>query len=169
MSQLRRTTLVDDLDGSEATETVTFAIDGASYEIDLSAENAVTIRSQLAKYVRAARPATVTGAKAATVAGEVESVQIATVPIESVSTTTASNGRADTARASFATSRRVTSNGHPNANGRATTNGHSSRPVAPPSQAALRAWARARGIYVPARGRISNAVFDEFLAAHRGV
>ena len=32
--------LVDDLDGSDADQTVTFGIDGRSYEIDLSAANA---------------------------------------------------------------------------------------------------------------------------------
>ena len=32
--------MVDDLDGSEATRTIRFSIDGAHYEIDLSKENA---------------------------------------------------------------------------------------------------------------------------------
>ena len=32
--------LVDDLDGGAADETVSFALDGASYEIDLSSDNA---------------------------------------------------------------------------------------------------------------------------------
>jgi len=33
-------TLIDDLDGAEASETVRFTIGGKSYEIDLSAKNA---------------------------------------------------------------------------------------------------------------------------------
>jgi len=47
--------LVDDLDGSEAAETVTFGLDGASYEIDLSKKNAVAFRKVLDRYVTAAR------------------------------------------------------------------------------------------------------------------
>lgn len=45
--------LVDDLDGSKATETVKFGIDGVQYEIDLSAKNAAKIRDLLAPYVSA--------------------------------------------------------------------------------------------------------------------
>ena len=36
--------LIDDLDGSEATETVTFGLDGTSYEIDLNKKNAAALR-----------------------------------------------------------------------------------------------------------------------------
>jgi hypothetical protein len=49
--------LEDDLDGSPAEETVSFGIDGATYEIDLSSENASELRDVLAKYVGAARKA----------------------------------------------------------------------------------------------------------------
>ncbi|RJQ78473.1 Lsr2 family protein [Pseudonocardiaceae bacterium YIM PH 21723] len=48
-------TLVDDLDGSEAVETVEFGIDGISYEIDLSDSNAGKLRDTLASYVAHAR------------------------------------------------------------------------------------------------------------------
>ena len=47
--------LVDDLDGSEATEQVHFAVDGRSYEIDLSAQNSAKLREALAPYISAAR------------------------------------------------------------------------------------------------------------------
>jgi hypothetical protein len=47
--------LVDDLDESEADETVEFGIDGATYEIDLSDSNAATLRDLLADYVAHAR------------------------------------------------------------------------------------------------------------------
>ncbi len=60
MAQKHIVQLVDDLTGDEASETVTFALDGARYEIDLSAENAARLRDTLAVYVanarRAARP-----------------------------------------------------------------------------------------------------------------
>jgi Lsr2 len=48
-------TLVDDLDGSQADEQVTFAVDGRSYEIDLSAANGARLRDALAPFVSAAR------------------------------------------------------------------------------------------------------------------
>jgi hypothetical protein len=47
--------LVDDLDGSEAVEQVEFAVDGRSYEIDLSAANSAKLRDALAPFVSAAR------------------------------------------------------------------------------------------------------------------
>ena len=49
--------LVDDLDGSDADQTVTFGIDGRSYEIDLSAANAGRLRSSLGGWVSRARRA----------------------------------------------------------------------------------------------------------------
>ena len=39
--------LIDDLDGSEAVETITFGLDGASYEIDLNKKNAAALRKAL--------------------------------------------------------------------------------------------------------------------------
>src|SRR3954468_3486568 len=45
--------LVDDIDGGEADETVTFAVDGSQYEIDLSKKNAAKMREVLAPYVAA--------------------------------------------------------------------------------------------------------------------
>jgi len=47
--------LVDDLDGSEATETVSFGLDGTSYEIDLNKKNAAAFRKALEQYVKVAR------------------------------------------------------------------------------------------------------------------
>lgn len=55
MATMTTVTLVDDLDGSEAEESVTFALDGASYEIDLSEKNARKLREALAGYVEHAR------------------------------------------------------------------------------------------------------------------
>jgi hypothetical protein len=49
--------LEDDIDGSDADETVTFALDGVSYEIDLNGENAAKLRDALAPYVGHARRA----------------------------------------------------------------------------------------------------------------
>src|SRR5437763_6757313 len=57
MAQKVQTLLVDDIDGSEAEGTVRFGLDGAEYEIDLSAEHAKALRDALARYVSAARRA----------------------------------------------------------------------------------------------------------------
>ncbi len=57
MAQKVQVLLVDDLDGSEATETVTFGLDGVAYEIDLSSGNAGQLREELAHYVEHARKA----------------------------------------------------------------------------------------------------------------
>ena len=40
MAQKVNIVLIDDIDGSEAIETVSFGLDGTSYEIDLSTKNA---------------------------------------------------------------------------------------------------------------------------------
>ena len=47
MAQQVNVVLVDDLDGTPAEETVTFGLDGISYEIDLTAENAARLRDSL--------------------------------------------------------------------------------------------------------------------------
>ena len=55
MAQKVQVTLVDDIDGSSADETLTFGLDGVLYEIDLSKGNAKKFRDSLAAYVGAAR------------------------------------------------------------------------------------------------------------------
>ena len=57
MAQKVQTLLIDDLDGGEAESTVRFGLDGAEYEIDLSAKNAEALRKALASYIDAARRA----------------------------------------------------------------------------------------------------------------
>jgi hypothetical protein len=51
MAQKVQVVLLDDLDGGTADETVSFALDGVSYEIDLSAENAAKLRESFAQWV----------------------------------------------------------------------------------------------------------------------
>ena len=50
MAQRVQTLLIDDLDGGEAEGTVRFGLDGAEYEIDLSAEHASALRRALARF-----------------------------------------------------------------------------------------------------------------------
>ena len=55
MAHQTSVTLVDDLDGGKAAETVSFGLDGASYEIDLSKKNAGTLRKALTEFVEHGR------------------------------------------------------------------------------------------------------------------
>lgn len=57
MAQRVRIELTDDLlnDGTTADETVTFSLDGVSYEVDLSTANAAKLREDLAAWVGVAR------------------------------------------------------------------------------------------------------------------
>ncbi|MHA6798084.1 histone-like nucleoid-structuring protein Lsr2 [Bounagaea algeriensis] len=57
MAQKVTVQLVDDMDGGEAAETVEFGLDGVSYQIDLSEDNAAELRDALANYVSYARRA----------------------------------------------------------------------------------------------------------------
>jgi hypothetical protein len=47
--------LVDDVDGSEASESVSIAFDGTTYELDLSEKNAKKLRDDLGPWIAAAR------------------------------------------------------------------------------------------------------------------
>jgi hypothetical protein len=58
MAQKVHIVLEDDLDGSDATQTVSFGLDGTSYEIDLNDKNASALRDTLASYVGHARKVT---------------------------------------------------------------------------------------------------------------
>lgn len=55
MAQRVQVILEDDLDGSPASETVSFSLDGVSYEMDLSEEHAAQLREALAQWTSAAR------------------------------------------------------------------------------------------------------------------
>ena len=57
MAQRTIVTLVDDVTGEEAENinTVEFALDGVTYELDLTAENSAKLRNALSRYARAGR------------------------------------------------------------------------------------------------------------------
>lgn len=55
MAEKTTVMLIDDIDGSEAEETVSFALDGTNYLIDLSPKNAKAFRNAIAQYVSVAR------------------------------------------------------------------------------------------------------------------
>jgi hypothetical protein len=56
MAQKTVVQLIDDLDGtsSDTIETMTFALDGVTYEIDLGQNNAARLRNNMATFVNAA-------------------------------------------------------------------------------------------------------------------
>ncbi len=56
MAQKVHIVLVDDIDQTDAEETLSFGLDGKEYAIDLNAENARALRDALAPYVAHARP-----------------------------------------------------------------------------------------------------------------
>src|SRR5262245_34873207 len=55
MAQETIVRLLDDIDGRPADETVTFALDGVAYEIDLRTKNADKLRKVFAPYVEKGR------------------------------------------------------------------------------------------------------------------
>ena len=57
MAQQTTVRFIDDLDGSDASGTFDFSLEGRRYQIDLSDENAAKLRDALAPYVGAARKA----------------------------------------------------------------------------------------------------------------
>ncbi|GAA1829549.1 hypothetical protein GCM10009836_04300 [Pseudonocardia ailaonensis] len=57
MARVTSFSLVDDLTGGKAAETVTFSLDGKEMEIDLNEEHAAQLRDVLAPYVGAGREA----------------------------------------------------------------------------------------------------------------
>lgn len=106
--------LIDDLDGGEAAETLTFGLDGTTYEIDLSKRNAAALRKALERYVKAARKSSSSRAPRR---------RSPAPPAK----TTASKRNFDIVQ--------------------------------------LREWAGANSVAVPSRGRIPQAVVDQYKAA----
>ena len=64
MAQRVEVKLIDDLDGGDAAETVSFSLDGISYEIDLSDKHAQKLRDEFAAWTGHARRSG-TGARSA--------------------------------------------------------------------------------------------------------
>ena len=58
MAQRVTVEMTDDIDGTEAAETIAFGVDGTAYEIDLSVKNAAKMRQVFGRYVEHARRTT---------------------------------------------------------------------------------------------------------------
>jgi hypothetical protein len=67
MARTTVVTIVDDIDGSEGAETVTFSFGGQSYEVDLSSKNRDKFQKALQPFIdsgrRAGRPGTARSAR----------------------------------------------------------------------------------------------------------
>ena len=150
MSRKIQVMLHDDLDGGNADETISFALDGVTYEIDLSKRNATALRAALSRYIKAAR-ATRKPGRPASVAlmGPVSKVP-ARIAV-------AARGSAATGTRSTTTSRAV---GRPAGLGKASISGG----VNP---AAVRQWAKSKGMAVSERGRLSAQIIGKYIAAQR--
>lgn len=101
MAQRAIIELIDDVDGSTASETIRFALDGERYEIDLSELNAARLRAALRPFTGAGR--------------------------------------------------------------RIQSRGQQVRP-GDPSHRDVRRWAQSKGYDAPKRGRVSNALMEQYLA-----
>ena len=55
MAQKVNVVLIDDIDGSPATQSINFSLDGTNYEIDLNEVNAAALRDYLAGFIGFAR------------------------------------------------------------------------------------------------------------------
>ena len=55
MARTVQVQLLDDIDGSKADETLSFALDGTNYEIDLNTKHAEKLRTSLAKFIEHSR------------------------------------------------------------------------------------------------------------------
>jgi hypothetical protein len=62
MAQKVITEFIDDIDGSPAERTFTFAVDGTNYEIDLSAQNIAEFKSAIGGFIESARKVTASSA-----------------------------------------------------------------------------------------------------------
>lgn len=55
MAQRTIVQFIDDIDGSQADQSITFGLDGLTYEIDLSETNAARLREAMSPWVQAGR------------------------------------------------------------------------------------------------------------------
>ena len=133
-------TKVDDIDGSPAAESFTFAWQGVKYNIDLSKAHAAEIKADFAKWVAVASRDRSTRAP--------RKPRAAAAEVKEVATAAPAPAKAARKPAKKATRR--------------------SRPAAKkndgPSAADIRAWAAKKGIEVAGRGRLAPAIVEQFLA-----
>ncbi len=147
MARQEQVTLIDDMDGGKADETVTFALDGVTYEIDLHKKKASALRKALDEFLSHARPMREAAASARVRSGS-------RVAASRAVTATAAGSRSRRRAAASDAQEAAADNGSTSASAEAT-----------PAQ--IRQWASAEGIAVSERGRVSDSVRQQYLAAHQ--
>jgi len=75
MAQKVQVILIDDVDGSTADETVTFSLDGTSYEIDLTSRRAAELRDALAPWIANARRTNSRSSRSSRSSGDVAAIR----------------------------------------------------------------------------------------------
>jgi hypothetical protein len=180
--------LVDDLDGTEATETVTFSIDGTRYEIDLSGAHAGQLRDLLTPYIVASRSAARGGARASSPTTRTRAAKKAPRRPSTAAASQDGDGQAAPARTTAKrTAAKRTATKRPAAKrlsatkrtaaakrtkattrvkARSTSTGRAKRTASTSRSEQVRQWAAANGHTVSARGRLSRAVQEAYAAAH---
>lgn len=139
MAQKVEVQLIDDVDGSEASQTIRFALDGKDYEIDLSDKNANELRASVAQFVNVARR---TGGRSTTTRRSAQ---------------TAPKGKTLIAPPAPEPMPLVPAQ-PPAPNGKVVQ--------VPASREVIRAWARSHGYQVGDKGRIAREVMDAYERAH---
>lgn len=188
--------LIDDIDGTKATETVSFGLDGTLYEIDLSGKNAVNLRGLIDSYAKYSRKVKNTGKAKRNRTGETADIRrwaisqgfkinrTGRIPanLESLYAMRISRA-ASTARRAPESDREPGPGREPTEP--ATEPGEPATAPAPApvrraaplqfrepaspaggSTADVRAWARSNGIPVTVRGRIPAEIQAKYDAAH---
>ncbi|MBO1756511.1 Lsr2 family protein [Allobranchiibius sp. CTAmp26] len=69
MAQRVQVILEDDIDGTDAVETVQFALDGTTYEVDLNEQHATQLREGFTTWIGAARKVRGTASKRSSASG----------------------------------------------------------------------------------------------------
>ena len=159
--------LSDDLDDSiSADETVTFALDGTTYEIDLSEKNANEMRDVLGKYVSAARKVQVIlsdDLDENLSADETVSFSLDGTSYEIDLADKNAKEMRDAFSRYVSAARKVGRGNRASGGGRSrATGGRMDREQA----GAIRDWARKNGHAVSDRGRIPASVVEAYEAAH---
>jgi hypothetical protein len=130
------TTLVDDIDGTDADETVSFALDGKNYEIDLSSDKAEALREIIRPYGEKGRRLGGRGRPRSTATSGAVRVPSQSTPKNVTTDKASANGKAVKAK-------------EPKVD-----------------TGTVRAWAGDNGYKVSDRGRIPSKVFQAFMDAH---
>lgn len=164
---------VDDIDGSPASKTVLFSVQGKDYEIDLSAENHERLISLLAPFVDAARKPGTGNTPVYKSAATAKPAKRPGRPKGSVkkATATPTTPKRKPGRPKGSTKKEAETVAAPSASVVETiVNGP--KDDAPKSKAApnvdsdkVRAWANRNNIAVPKRGRLSNDIIKAYEAA----